>query len=94
MSQWNILATVELQSHHWPSKTRHTINGVACGAFTRLEIATGEGDSGFFLLHLYSDGRGNDTWHPSLEEAFEQAEFEFGVKEGEWHMRHGRENLD
>ncbi|MGC2660959.1 MAG: hypothetical protein WA324_23645 [Bryobacteraceae bacterium] len=29
-------------------------------------------EAGFYLLHLYSDGQGTDTWHETLEDAFHQ----------------------
>jgi hypothetical protein len=84
MSEWKIVRTVQLQDHHWPSKTRHSINGAPVPPFTQLEIATNGQDTGYYLLHICADGRGTDTWHESLEDAFSQAEFEFGVKHHEW----------
>jgi hypothetical protein len=42
-------------------------------------------DDGVFLLHL--DEKGEcvaDTWHQSIEEAKEQARFEFLVQDGDW----------
>lgn len=40
---------------------------------------------GFFLYRLSSTGQpAGDTWHSSEEDALEQAEFEFGVRIGEW----------
>jgi hypothetical protein len=86
-SERAVIGRVELQDYHWPSKTRHTINGQPCQPFIRLEIATYGEEAGFYLLHLCSDGRGTDTWHATLDDALYQAEFEFGVKPDEWHMQ-------
>jgi hypothetical protein len=61
-SHWKVIGRVELQNHHWPSKTRHTINGEMCREFTRLEIGTYDEDAGVYLLHLGPDDRGTDTW--------------------------------
>jgi hypothetical protein len=88
--EWKVVGSVELRSQHWPSRTHHTINGVPCPTFTSLEITTyGEG-TGFYLLHICSDGQGTDTWHETLDDVFEQAEFEFGVKRYEWKIRTGQ----
>jgi hypothetical protein len=44
-------------------------------------------DDGFYLLYCDADGRElTDTHHDSLESAFAQAEWEFGVKRAEWHL--------
>jgi len=83
---WNIVGSVELGSHHSPSKTRHTINGRDVRDFKRLELANYEGQKGYFLLHICADGTGTDTWHQNLEDALHQAEWEFGVGEHEWKM--------
>jgi hypothetical protein len=40
---------------------------------------------GYFLVSTPEDGgASSDTWHPSLEEAMAQAEFQFGVPASEW----------
>lgn len=42
-------------------------------------------DSGFSLQRYGQDGRFcGDTWHQSIEEAKEQASFEFNTNEGDW----------
>ena len=45
------------------------------------------GRTGFYLLHIRSDSRGTDTLHETLEDVFDQAEFEFGVTKRERHMQ-------
>ena len=53
-------------------------------------VATGntthyDGDSGFYLFYLDKSGKEQtDTYHESIEGAFKQAEFEFGVKKEYW----------
>ena len=42
-------------------------------------------DGAFFLYRFSADGRfGGDTWHPNVEEAKEQAVFEFGELLSDW----------
>lgn len=42
-------------------------------------------ENGFLLLRFDADGEfSGDTWHQSLDEAKEQARFEFGITESEW----------
>jgi hypothetical protein len=80
MLEWKIIAVLELQNCHQASKLRHSINGLPCDAFTRLKIATAGQETGFYLLHQCFDSREIDTWHITLKEALEQAEFEFGIR--------------
>ena len=80
---------VTLGEHHLrPGRTRHFI-GFGEGRrefppFTSLAITRYPGNSGFYLMHLCEDGQGTDTWHASLDDAFHQAEYEFGVRPDEW----------
>jgi hypothetical protein len=52
--------------------------------FVRLEIVSYGSDTGFYLLHLCADGTGTDTWHQTIDDAFEQAELEFHVSHEDW----------
>ncbi len=81
-SEMRKIGSITLQPRHSPDRTRHSINGEQITAFVALEIATYEPDSGFYLLHVCADGRGTDTWHETLDDAFHQAAFEFGVTRG------------
>ena len=50
-----------------------------------LNISQCNGDDGFYLFYLDENGNEpTDTYHISLHDAFEQAEFEFGVKSSDW----------
>lgn len=80
---------VELGPHHFnPGKTRHMITDKHGSRpfppFKFLEVVHYENSSEYYLLHICADGQIADTWHRSLEDAFEQAEWEFGVKADEW----------
>ena len=56
---------------------------VPCEEPATLEVV--EQDGAFFLFRKDEDGNClSDTWHLTLEEAQEQAEFEFGVAKDEW----------
>jgi hypothetical protein len=82
------LRRVKLGSHHHAGLTNHTIrDGNAersFPAFVSLEIASYPGEEGCYLFHLCDDGQVADTWHQNLDEAMNQAEWEFGVRQEEW----------
>lgn len=76
-------------SHHLrPGRTRHTIkdaNGIREFApFVALEIASYPNTESCYLFHISENGELADTWHQSVEEAIQQAEWEFGVQRDEW----------
>jgi len=54
----------------------------------RVEIESGKaGDEGFCLNRYDVQGRfAGDTWHLTLEEAMEQAEFEFEIPPDGWEV--------
>jgi hypothetical protein len=80
---------VKLEAHHLqPGRTKHTLhdaNGIRpFPPFTSLAIARYGDDAGYYLMHICADRTGTDTWHQTLEDAFDQAEWEFGVRRNEW----------
>ena len=79
---------VKLGPHHHPSLTTHTrsdLQGVRpFPPFVELEIASYPQEQGCYLFHICADGQGADTWHQSVGEAVDQAEWEFGVRPDEW----------
>jgi hypothetical protein len=89
MAELVTLKRALLDGHHLrPGRTRHTISD-AKGTrdfppFVRLDIAKSSEDVGYFLNRIAENGQVADTWHMTLDEAVEQAEFEFGVAESEW----------
>lgn len=49
-----------------------------------LRISQYQGDAGFYLLYLDLDGEEiTDTYHMTLQDAFEQANWEFGADIGD-----------
>ncbi len=82
-----ILKRVDLGPHHSPrSQTRHYLPSDSANPyppFVSLEIGKYDGTD-YYLFHVTIDGENTDTWHASVEDAMDQAEFEFGVKPEEW----------
>ena len=79
---------VELGPHHHASLTKHSIRDEDGDrnfpAFVSLEIPSYPGEESCYLFHICDDGQMADTWHQTLREAMDQAEWEFGVKQEEW----------
>ena len=73
-------------------KTRHYTASINNDGTKDLEnipipkwVEISEEPSGFFLFHYNADGECiSDTWHESLEEAKEQASFEFEIEDNDW----------
>ena len=73
-------------------KTRHSIGALFDGVPTPIEdlptpewVEISEEDGAYYLFHLDADGVCfADTWHQSLDEAKEQAAFEFGIESNDW----------
>ena len=73
-------------------KTRHTIGAIVDGEPTPIAelpipewVEISEEDGAFYLFHLDTEGVCfADTWHQTLQEAKEQATFEFGITPDEW----------
>ena len=90
MSEFRSLFRVELGPHHLrPGRAKHRLKD-ATGLrefppFKALEICTTSPPGSFYLLYEPETGPGTDTLHESLEDAFHQAEWEFGVGRDEWH---------
>jgi len=79
---------VVLGANHHKSRTKHTIadtRGVRdFPPFVRLEIVQPPGEEACYLYHICEDGSIADTWHHTTQDAFHQAEWEFGVRSDEW----------
>ena len=65
---------------------KHYSNGDLLPRPTALSIAEYIGGSGgFYLFYLDEAGKEQtDTFHDTLEQAFNQAELEFNIKKNEW----------
>ena len=80
---------VELGPHHLhPGRTKHTkkdANGLReFPPFVALEIASYPGERSCYLFHLCENGESTDTWHETLDEALDEAEWEFEVQRHDW----------
>ena len=89
MNDMAVIRQVVLSEGHLrPGRTHHTISNGSSQAdfppFISLGIARYPGDAGFYLLRECTNGQVADTYHLTLEDAFHQAEFEFGVGVEEW----------
>jgi hypothetical protein len=83
-----VLKRVRLGPQHHPSLTKHTISDISgtreFPPFVEWVIAADQGETSCYLFHVCADGQAADTWHESVEEAVDQAEWEFGVQPDEW----------
>jgi hypothetical protein len=78
------------QRHRATGTCRHTVGGVLPGPSGGLAICQYEEDGGFSLLRCDSDWTEvTDTWHPTLEEAMHQAEFEYEGVSQTWQRQEG-----
>jgi len=85
MESKQILCTVNLANHVQTGNTRHFVHGSLKDKPDSLAITQFQGDSGYYLLHLDANGGEiSDTYHETLNEAFDQAEWEFNVQRSEW----------
>jgi hypothetical protein len=89
MTHAAVIKRVVLNEHHLRlGRTKHTLHDTQgireFPPFVSLEIAQYQGETGYYLLHLCETGQGTDSWHPSLDDALHQAEYEFDVRKEEW----------
>ena len=86
MSDESVVFEVTLSERHRPTgDTEHFVGGVPMPPPARLRITQHDGEAGCSLLYLDEAGTEiTDTWHQSLDDAMDQATFEFGVDPSEW----------
>jgi hypothetical protein len=86
--QFAIRAVTLSELHLRPGQTKHSIhdqNGQhEFPPFVGLKITHSPDNPGYFLTHICKNGQVADTWHQTLDDAFHQAEWEFGVRPEEW----------
>lgn len=77
---------IKLKPTHIPTgKTRHVKGRKPVPSPDELRIVQLTGDPGFYLFHYDKHGEElTDTYHDSVEEAMEQARWEFGIEKHEW----------
>lgn len=90
-----VLAQVWLQPHHQSTGVTRHYFGAPDG--TRVEVPRpislqvvqypGDGSNAYLFYRDESGEEMTDTYHDSVEDAFEQARAEFGVLRDEWDRR-------
>ena len=84
--EYVVLRRVQISGKFRPTgKTKHHVYGVEMPTPSSLKIVKYPNDPGFYLFYCNDKGEEmTDTWHETLQKAFEQANWEFGVVEGDW----------
>ena len=79
-------ASLVFGRHILPGRTKHLSGGIdMSGRILLLQICRYDGNSGYYLFYIDQNGNVlNDTYHASLQEAQEQAAFEFNLTAEEW----------
>jgi hypothetical protein len=73
------------ERHRHTGNTRHELNGVLQGPVAGLAICPEGNGSGYYLFGCNAAWEVvTDTWHASVEEAMNQAEFEYGGVSATW----------
>lgn len=86
----NVRFSVDLRGR--TGRTAHRIGTIindapvpVCRIPAPVTLQISEEGGAFYLLRLDSFGECvADTWHPTVLDAQQQAEFEYGVRSGEW----------
>ena len=89
MSEMIVIKKVALNERHLrPGRIRHTIcdkhGEREFPPFVSLVITQTVGHSETIMWRLCEDGSAAHTHHGMLDEALDQAEFEFEIKQNEW----------
>ena len=73
------------ERHRFTGKTRQIVAGQLMGPMAALAICQYADDPGFYLFGCDTDWRSiTDTYHETLKEATEQAEFEYAGVTQTW----------
>jgi hypothetical protein len=91
-SMWRPVMRLRAKVSGSTGKTRHSIGDLVDGTPMPVEnvqtpewVEISEEDGAYYLFHLDAEGVCfADTWHQTLEEAKQQAAFEFGIEAKEW----------
>lgn len=71
--------------HERTGRTLHYSEGKLLDKPAELVIWEFDSAPGYYLIHLNKDGEEiTDTYHESIQDAMEQAKFEFQVNFGDW----------
>ncbi len=77
-----------IDSRHRPTRScRHIVAGRLQGPAARLAICQCEDEDSYYLFACDSEWNPlTDTWHATLEEALDQAEFEYEGVSNTWNV--------
>ncbi len=71
--------------HRHTGNTKQIVGGVVLGPASGLAICQYEGDTAYYLFGCDAEWNSlTDTWHETLEDAKEQAEFEYEGTSNTW----------
>jgi hypothetical protein len=71
--------------HERTGRTKHVVSGELMLKTAELRIVKIEPEHGFYLIHYDASGAElTDTLHDTLDEAMQQAEWEFRVAPSDW----------
>jgi hypothetical protein len=86
MDPYKVIKELILNSHHLPTgNTIHISEGREIPTPYKLQIAQYSDGNGFYLFYLNKENEVlTDTYHDSIIQAEEQAEFEFNVNGSDW----------
>lgn len=86
MSEFKIIRRIVLTEMRLATgSTKHYKGSVLLSAPHELRIGRYENSQGFYLIHYDQDGdEMTDTYHDTVQEALNQAEYEFHVTPNEW----------
>jgi hypothetical protein len=80
-----ILGEVDVSDVSPTGRTQHTVDGVPLTNVIKLRLVRLAGDTSIYLIHYGPNGTElTDTCHESIEEALEQASFEYGIGKSDW----------
>lgn len=82
----DLIAYLILTSKHTKTNnTKHYVSGQLLTGISILTICKYVNDAGYYLFYCGSDWKEfTDTYHDSMEDAMDQAEFEFANTHGDW----------
>ena len=80
-----ILKQISLVEYSATGKTKHYRGNIELPRPFFLQIAKYDDDSGFYLFYLNENMEElTDTYHKTIEKAYDQANWEFGIEAKDW----------
>ena len=80
-----VIKKISLRGVEATGRTNHFIGNQPMPKPASFQIAQYENDAGFYLFYLNEKNEiMTDTWHETIEEAMDQAEWEFRIDSKNW----------